>query len=212
MSRAIVTFAVGADYRRLLDIALPTFAVFADRHDYDLIVADVPAQPRPPSWWKIPAIQAALGDGYDEVLYLDADVVIVDPSRDLEVPFGYWQALVEHHTQDGAVPNCGVWMLRPPMLNELERIWTMIRYLNHGWWEQAALCELLGYTGRPLAHTQTTELYENTCFLDPGWNVHRDDVRAPDHVRIQHATMWPNRAGIMRQWAEHSHQAAGVPA
>ena len=39
MNRCLVTFGVG-HHADLLEIALPTFERFADRHGYDLIVAN----------------------------------------------------------------------------------------------------------------------------------------------------------------------------
>lgn len=201
MSRTILCFGVGP-HEELLEIALPTFEEFARRHDYDLLVADVQNQTRPPSWWKVPALLETFDAGYDEVLYLDADVVVVDPTENLDVPDRRWQALVEHHTGDGYVPNCGVWFCRRPMRTVLEAIWDMRDYVNHPWWEQGALCRMMGYHGRPLlppSHKQV--LFEHTHLLDPAWNVHRNDPRHVEHPRIQHATMWPDRAWVMRQWA-----------
>lgn len=202
-TRAIVTFATGA-YRELLDIALPTFRDFATRHGYQVRVANPPPAGRRESWLKVPAIAKALNT-YDEVLYLDADVVIVDPSADLDVPDGYWHALVEHHTADGQVPNCGVWLLRKPMLPVLEQVWKLDGYLDHPWWEQAALVDLMGYRGRPLTPpVRPPELYERTWLLENGWNVHRHDRTHVGHARVRHATMWPDRAAVMREWAAES--------
>ena len=198
MSRAIVTLAVGP-HVDLLAIALPSFREFADRHDYELIIADVDSR-RPPSWRKIPALKAAL-DLHDEVLWIDADTVIIDPSEDLEVPGDAWQAMVAHHTNDGEVPNCGVWLVRQPMQEILSTVWTTTAHLNHPWWEQRVVVELMGYGGFPLTPVMPSELRERTHFLDAGWNVHRDDRVRSDRSRIGHATMAPDVAGQMREWA-----------
>jgi hypothetical protein len=198
LSKTLVTLAVGA-HAELLDIAMPTFVGFADRHGYDLTVAVVESD-RPASWHKIPALLSALDD-YDEALWLDADIVIADPSADIDVPGWAWQALVCHHTDDGEVPNCGVWLVRKPMRTTLQTIWGMTEHLHHPWWEQAALVDLLGYRGRPLTVTEPTALLGRTFFLGNGWNVHRNDRNRPADGRFLHATMWPDRAAVMRQWA-----------
>ena len=200
MRRALVTYASGS-YAELLEIARPSFQAFCDRHGYDLIVAEFDEEPRPPSWMKIPALSEILTSGYDEALFVGSDIVIVDPSDDLDVPGEAWQALVAHHTGDGEVPNADFWLVRKPMLPWLERIWRMTGYTNHGWWEQAALVELMGYRGRPLHRAVASDLYERTHFLDLAWNVHRHDMRQPERRRVMHATMWPDRAQIMREWA-----------
>ena len=201
-SRAIVTFAVGP-HRDLLEIALPTFERFADRHGYDLVEADVDGMPRPPSWRKIPALLTALEE-YDEVLWLDADTVIVDSSEDVPFSDGAWQAMARHLTSDGLVPNCGVWAVRREMIPILRDVWGMTRHIHAGWWEQSALCEALGYdiSSRPIRLVNPSELYAMTAWLDSGWNVHVSDGQPVDRHRIEHATMRPDRAAVMREWVD----------
>ena len=155
------------------------------------------------SWWKVPALKAALSE-YDEALWLDADTVIVDGSEDLDVPEDAWQALVRHRTGDGDVPNCGVWYVRKPMIPVLDAVWAQTRRLDHGWWEQSALMDLLGFDFRPgvRAHlAQPSGLYERTHWLDHGWNHHKWDTPGPEYVRIGHASMHEDRAAVMREWA-----------
>lgn len=203
MNRCLVTFGVGP-HAELLDIALPSFERFAGRHGYDLVVAQPdPIDGLPPSWWKIPVLQDAL-DSYDEALWVDADVVIVDDSADLEVHGSAWQALVEHRTADGEVPNLGVWYLRAPMQWVLPGLWALRKeYAQAPWWEQSAMLDLLGYdhVTRPVTLDTPTELLAHTHFLETGWNVHRNDSYKTTHPRFMHATMWPDRAATMREWA-----------
>lgn len=206
MSRALVTFGVGP-HEELLKIARPGFEAFAERHGYDLVVRDASlagAQAllsgRPPSWGKVTAVYDAL-DVYDEALWVDADVVIADATGDVVVAGDAWQALVRHHTADGEVPNCGVWLVRRPMRRVLLDLWAMTRYVEHPWWEQAALHELLGYRGRPVRLASPTPLYEMTEWLDAGWNVHPRDLQTCEWPRFLHATTLPDRAKVMRRWA-----------
>jgi len=205
MNRAIVTFSTD-DYAELADVSLPTMRRYADRHDWLLIaVRGTAAFERPPSWMKIPLLQEALRD-FDEVLWIDADVVVAADAPDItdEVPDDAWMALVEHHTADGDVPNCGVWLLRPPMRAWLARVWSMVEYRDHGWWEQAALLQLLGYREqpRPVRHEQTTTLYRNTAWLGREWNSHEESDRHPD-PHFAHATAGnlPWRLDVMRRYA-----------
>jgi MFS family permease len=56
------------------------------------------------------------------------------------------QALVIHETPNcGSVPNDDMWICQQTMIPWLEKIWAMDQYLHHGWWEQAALVDLMGY-------------------------------------------------------------------
>lgn len=205
MNRAIVTFAT-PDYGALLDVSLPTMQRYADAHGWTVVaVRGAPGFDRPPSWMKIPLLQETLRD-FAEVLWIDADVVVVEDAPDItaEVSDDCWQALVEHHTADGAVPNCGVWLLRPAMRPWLARMWAMTEYLDHGWWEQAALLQLLGYAEqpRPVRHVHPTTLYRNTEWLDLEWNSHEQSDRHPD-PHFAHATAGnlPWRLDVMRRYA-----------
>jgi hypothetical protein len=203
--RALATFGTGR-HADLLKIALPSFCAYADRHGYDLYVADRIGTARPPSWYKVEMLHNILSKGYQAALWIDADVVIVDGRDDWPIGDQCWQSLVKHHTGDGEVPNHGIWYVKREMIPWLEKIWELDKFRYHGWWEQAAAMELLGYQpdARPCHRVIASELYDHTSFLDPGWNVHVWDSHKTDHPRFQHATMQPNPEFIMRQWAQEA--------
>jgi hypothetical protein len=200
MKRALITFGIGKA-AELKEIALPSFEAFAEAHDYELRVYEPePHEFWPIPWMKIACLEDALAD-YEEVLWVDSDIVITDPSEDLPVGYGKWQALAIHHTHDGEVPNTGVWLCRKPMRNVLSKMWDMREYRNHPWWEQGAVMSLLGYDpwARPTVFRGATALYERTEFLSTEWNSHPWDEA--EHPRFRHATMHPDRAASMREWA-----------
>lgn len=148
------------------------------------------------------------------MLWLDADVIVADEGRDLadELSPDDWQALVRHHTPDGEVPNCGVWLLRPAMRPLLEQLWEMTQYLKHPWWEQGALCELLGYGGRPLSLLYPSELYARTCWLELEWNSHEEQDPHPS-PRFAHATAGPLgwRLQTLHRYADRQPVGEGAP-
>jgi hypothetical protein len=170
--KALVTFAVGT-HTDLLDLSLPAMGRYADWHGYDLLVRPPMMVMRPPSWHKITAVLHAL-QTHQEVLWVDADVLIVDDSVDLadEVDEHAWHAITRHHTREGEVPSVGVWLVRQPMRPWLERAWTLTKYLHHRWWEQAAMLQLLGYRADPppCRLVSPTELYLHTHWLGEEWN------------------------------------------
>ena len=139
------------------------------------------------------------------MLFLGADTIIVDGREDLTAPPEALQALVQHHTGDGLVPNTDVWLCRKAMLPWLERVWNNTKWLMHGWWEQASLMDLMGFHVEQPTYLQIgTELYQQTYFLDQSWNVHKWHKPQSEHPRIQHATMWPDRVAIMQEWAREA--------
>lgn len=205
MSKAIVTLAIGT-HTKLLEIARPSYQAYAKLHGYDYIEPGEFTVSRPPAWYKIPLLRNAL-ERYDEVIFIGADLVIVDGREDLAdgIPPEAWQAMVRHNTGDGDVPNDDMWLVRQPMKPILDQVWANDKWLNHGWWEQASLLDLMGYHVIQPTHLQEpTELYHRTHWLDNSWNVHRWDKPQPEHPRIQHATMWADRVGIMQEWAEQA--------
>lgn len=197
--KALVTFAT-EEIAELQEIGLPSLEEFSERHGYELIVYEPGESRRAPAWLKVEALRKTL-DSHDEVLWVDADIVITDSSEDIPVPDGVWQALAVHHTQDGEVPNTGVWLCRKAMQETLMKLWGMVEYRNHPWWEQGALLELLGYDSwaRPTVFKGQTMLSARTHFLSPDWNSHPWDEG--ENPRFRHATMHPDRAKVMREWA-----------
>jgi hypothetical protein len=210
MRKAICTFGVGT-HAELLDIARPSFRAFASRHNYDYHEAEQVGNKRPAPWYKVKCLLELLNH-YDMAVFFGCDMVIVDGRADLPITnadwdWGWYQALVVHHTQCGNVPNDDMWVCNQKMIPWLERVWSLEKYMHHGWWEQAALLDLMGYDHLqveqfPIQQADSkNELYKNTMFLPGEWNVHLWDTPQPKHPRIQHATMWPDRVAIMREWA-----------
>jgi hypothetical protein len=205
MKRSLVSFATGP-YTQLLDISRPTFRHYAERHGYEY-VEGLPGdidRSRPPSWWRIPALQKLLAE-YDAVLWLGCDVVIVDSSRDIadEIPAGAWQAMTTHNAPEGQIPNCDVWYLTPALFPYMAQAWALTEYTHHPWWEQAAILHLMGHdlSGFPIRVAEPTELYRHTHFLPLEWNSHESRNRHPS-PRFAHATHgpFPWRIEVMRRY------------
>lgn len=205
MKKALISFGTGP-HAEYLSIARPSFKAFAARHGYDYFEPSKIDPVRPAPWYKVKALLSLLKSGYDMAVFLGADTLIVDGRED--IPDGdYLQAMVAHATGDGDVPNTDMWVCKAGMAEWLERVWANTKWLHHGWWEQAALLELMGYQViQPTHLIAPTELYNRTAWLDRAWNVHRWDMIQTAHPRIQHATMWPDRPAIMRVWAKQAEE------
>jgi hypothetical protein len=228
VSKALCTFALGPQ-APLQAIALPSLGRYAARHGYTLFAPSADwlaarvrpesrfspdaAGPRPASWLKLPLLHWLLADaGFDAALWVDADVVMADASEDIADAAGRtcWQALVYHDVDVGEVPNCGVWWLAAAMAPVLPALWAMAGHRDHGWWEQAAMIELLG--GDPnsgAVKTGGTPLAARTARLPYDWNPHARDRRGlPPDARFLHATTLPDRAAAMRAWAAAAERKA----
>jgi hypothetical protein len=151
---------------------------------------------------KIPRLREAL-ERHDTVAWIDADVVIANARHDLiaSAPVDSWQAMVRHHTAAcGAVPNCGVWVLRRQMLPVLDRVWDDVEWLSHPWWEQAAVMRLMGYaiSGIVARLDTPTTLYERTAFLPQAWNDHPHDQQQVASPYFVHVTQYHDRLATVQ--------------
>jgi hypothetical protein len=200
MTKALTTFGFGP-MAELLDVALPTFAWYAQKHGYDLFVPSgeqYKGMSRHPAWGKIPLIISLLKGGYDTVLWLDADVAVVRHDRDIldDLPADAPMGLVVHHTPDGAVPNSGVWIVRKEAVELLESLWPLNGFDRSGcWWEQAALIAALG--GDPDAKQVEVPAGRAWAELPYEWNPHCRDPRGVAACRFFHATCFPDRKAAM---------------
>lgn len=207
MNTLILTGYAGDEHGRMAEHTVPLMLRYANRHGAAFECRHL-AGPRPPSWLKVPALYNAL-DAFDAVLWLDVDVVIADSSRSIFDEVGeaefVSQALVEHQTECGLVPNCGVWLVTPLIRPFLHAIWEERRNIEHPWWEQASVLEQMGYAVDGVLSTpgERTSLLEQTKFLSPEWNHHPQDKRRtplPD-ARFVHVTQWADRLEWIKELA-----------
>ena len=174
--------------RRILDVCLQTFRPYAEQHTYDLVVGEGDSAGRPPAWAKVLLVRRLL-NAYDEVLWLDADTMILDGTMDIaeQLSPSDYQGLVRHEQPDGSdYPNTGVWLLRGSRGRDLlDAMWACEEYIGHQWWDNAAFMHLMGYeldSGRVVRESPWTN---GTRWLDATWNGHTGFVGlAP--VRIRH--------------------------
>lgn len=201
-----MTYAEGA-HEELLEVALPTYKKFGELHGYEVIVGRKLTD-LPPAWNKIPLLLEALGE-HDEVVWFDCDLVVVDPTWDFPLLLGgKYHSLVRHFEAGSEVPNSGVWRVTKDCIPLLEKILDLEVFRNHGWWEQAALMTLMGYSvppeGTKFSDTKCSNKWKthwyNTCqFMRLYWNSH-PNYRA-DNPRIVHCSYLDiqQRLEVMRE-------------
>lgn len=194
MNKAIVTYAAGA-HEELLDISKVGYEAFADKHGYDFHIGSKMTD-LPPAWNKV-FLLGSLLSSYDQVIWLDCDLIIVDPNEDFpELKVSH--SLVRHFEALSEVPNSGVWIITNAIKPLLEAMLNLPVFTNHGWWEQAALMTLMGYSvpaeGSNFSKTKCRCVYptywhKNCQFMRLPWNSH-PNYRA-DKPKIVHCS-YPN--------------------
>lgn len=203
MSRAVLTGWTGTLFAKMACYTVPLIESYAQRHGADFDCVNLAGE-RPPSWHKVEYLMQALHQ-YDQVVWIDSDVVVERPDKSIfdELPSYAWQAVVAHETGDGIIPNCGIWVLAKPMLPILLDAWNSETYIQHPWWEQAAMLERMGYqvNYNTAHHLRMTPLYAHTAWLDPEWNHHPCDFRRVESPRFRHITMYKDRLAVARECA-----------
>jgi hypothetical protein len=188
MSKAIVSLGAGRQLG-LLRLASRSFRRYASAHGYELSLHTEVVDPRRPAPWSKVRLLRDLAAKHELLLWLDADLVVVDCSTDIaeELEPGRFLYLVEHHTREGTMPNSGVMLLRggEATIAFLDEVYAQVDLIEHRWWENAAIARLLGYRLDPAGlGTPTRLLTEHAKLISPRWNSIRD---APAlHPRIRH--------------------------
>lgn len=143
MNKALITVGTGP-FEEVLAASLPTFRAFAKRHGYTIVFGNEEhAKGRNPSWARVPMFEKYLGV-FDEVLWLDADCVILDDSEDVPLPDDCWQAMLDSFLG----PNVGVWKMRACAKSRcfLTSVWAEGEPWAHEmWWDNSAALKVFGY-------------------------------------------------------------------
>ena len=204
-SRVICTIATGP-HRALWDVTRPTFERYAVRHGYHLDCrSELPeVGGRPPAWAKLPLILEHL-ERHDLVVWVDADVVVVDPERDIAADARGRHAIhaVTHVIDGRHVPNAGVLVIRraPHVRRLFEQAWHLVEYLHHPWWENAALIAALGGDADAglVGDRQRRRARRVLGTLPKSWNsVAPDPARDPAFVHFAGLPLDERLAGMRR--------------
>jgi hypothetical protein len=175
--------------------ALRTFVPYAARHGYDVRIGTGESQDRPAAWGKVLFLQQLLRE-YEEVLWLDADLAIVDGTEDLadHVPADAYQAFADSRFEDRVWVNTGVWFMRADERTErfLQAVWDSTEYIDHPWWENTPILELLGYDIDDRVGRRPTEWSTGTAMVDQTWNVQLIPHGFRPGTRIRHYAAVPN--------------------
>lgn len=209
MKKVITSFGF-QEHSDMLSVAIPSFYRYASLHNYDCFFpgldffSDV-TKNYPYSWWKLEAITFLLHN-YDIVLWLDSDVIICDPLKDIaqDLDQDCDIGMVVHEVPIGQVPNCGIWILRSNALQWINDLWKYDNFIrSDGWWEQAAMLHKLGIDpdSDPVKIPEKTNIKFTS--LDYRWNPHVHDHRGlPQDLRFLHFTMFNDRVASMKHIAK----------
>jgi galactosyl transferase GMA12/MNN10 family len=145
MKFAICSVVSGTEFKKSVELCTQSQEAYALRHGYTRITDESVCDPsRPLPWSKIPLIQKYLSH-YDYIVWMDADVLIMNPEIKLEIFINMMKPssfMIIGHDLNNL--NTGVFVIRNcPLAREfLADVWNKTEYLNHKWWEQGAIIDL----------------------------------------------------------------------
>jgi hypothetical protein len=177
---AIITLAIGADYRKGLARALASKKAYAEKHNYHYFEFHEERwnRERPVAWSKVPIwIEfAAMTDKYDYIWISDADVYITNMDKTLEewvIPLLPAEKNLLMCWDSCGTPNSGNMILRTGSwaVDFFGRVWNKTDCLYHIWWEQMAMVQLFQDNPEDAAKLEMiNDAYKFNAFLkgDPG--------------------------------------------
>jgi Nucleotide-diphospho-sugar transferase len=147
----ICSMAYGEQYIKMLRIMQPTVETYTKIYNMDSFIKELPGgidPSRPGSWDKVILIYHLL-KFYKTVMWLDCDAIFSNPLHDIrkDIDTRYAIQLVTDYDITPLFPNGGIWVVQndPRSFEILEKVWSQTDMIDHPWWEQAAVCNLLGY-------------------------------------------------------------------
>ena len=177
--RAVICCLATGRHRELMAESAPSMVAYARRHDWSVVLTSEPLNgERPPSWGKLQLIRELMST-YEYVFWVDADAIIVDLDRDLlaEIDTAVSDIWFARHPQDrdpGATElNAGVFAVHSTDWSRrlLTEVWNAEQFIDHNWWENAALLDLLGYSlDPPFAKVRESHWESRVGVLDLAWN------------------------------------------
>lgn len=160
-------------------LCFPTHVEYASRFRMDVLHWEIDPTDLHPSWHKTSIMRDALNQGYDWVVWVDADAAFVDMTQWIPWRCGYPIVLAQQRLGAWTVPSMGVCAVSGSaglaFLDAIDNL--QLAYKDHPWWDQAAVYELLGYSNE-----------------DP----HKAVLEPTDRKRWD--TEWTDRVGYLPLW------------
>jgi galactosyl transferase GMA12/MNN10 family len=127
-------------------ISRPTIERYCEKWGFEFMVCDLIEFSRPASWQKISLLLNEIDfPKLDEfLLWVDTDAIILNQDFDVRSLIKDGKHIYISKDPNGINLGVCMWMCCPYSGNILNKMWHMEHCINHPWWEQQALAELIG--------------------------------------------------------------------
>ncbi len=167
-----------------------TFKKYAETNGYNFENIAMPNTGRPPAWSKIHIlIEEMIKKKHDYIMWIDADAFFNNYNTDIasEIEEDKEIYMVKHYCEvhKGTIYdntkltilriNTGVLLMKVSdyNLNFLQKVWGKEEYINHQWWEQAAIMDIIGFRSElngNLNDNKGNFYLDKIKFLSNNWN------------------------------------------
>lgn len=119
---------------------------------------------RPASWSKLPALIENFSQN-EWLMWIDADAMIMNHTIKIESIIDNDYDLILSDDSNGI--NCGVFLCKTTyfMLEIFNKIYSKIEFINHPWWEQAALMDELEINKELKSRTKIIGKKQINCYI-----------------------------------------------
>lgn len=129
--------------KEISDISYESYQNFCNKNNIEIQRFELNDIERPASWYKIQLILDEFKHGYDYIMWVDADTLLINNEFKIE---SILDEKSEIFISDDILGiNCGVmiWKNTENNKNILNKIWDSTEFINHFWWEQAAIISVI---------------------------------------------------------------------
>ena len=150
-----------ANFKKIGDITFKSISQYSKKFNLRFENLKMPSTGRPLSWNKIKLLQEEIKKGENEfIMWIDADAFFHKDAKNIlhELDSNHEIFLVNHYcsVHKGSKfkntiltinrINCGMMIFKVSQFNLdfLEKVWNEDKYINHVWWEQAAIMDIIG--------------------------------------------------------------------
>ena len=149
------------NFKKIGDITFKSISQYSNKFNLRFENLKMPSTGRPLSWNKIKLLQEEIKKGENEfIMWIDADAFFHKDAKNIlyELDSNHEIFLVNHYcsVHKGSKfkntiltinrINCGMMIFKVSQFNLdfLEKVWNEDKYINHVWWEQAAIMDIIG--------------------------------------------------------------------
>ncbi len=174
---ALLSIATGSEFRASLSSCIKSHEQYCKKNNYLYVHhVEYDYKGRPAPWGKILAISQCLADNpeIEYIFWADADTLITNPFFKIEIlcrKLDRSNRCMLFAVDGGGNLNTGVFLIKRNETTNviLDLIWKQEQFINHQWWENAALMALYPYIFQALLVTRENNLFNSYLTGESPW-------------------------------------------